>query len=167
MKRCSTIAFLLCLVAFIACTIYDYRQLPEKVASHFNREGLADGWMSAFSFTWTTTALGLGIPTFILVVVYSIRFLPAELLNAPKAHYWRDPKNYKKACEVLFVYSLWFSCAFLIWKIFLSRLLVEANQLTPPRLDNEKVLSLTILLLSFTTVWTIALLLRFLKTDKR
>lgn len=163
MKHLATITLIVCGVLLIGIALADHQQLPEKIASHFNGKGVPNGWASRSSFTLSMIAIGLGVPAFTIGIMYSIRFFPAKFLNVPNPTYWRDPENYRKACDFLFKSSLWFSCAFIIWQIFFSHMIVEANRVVPPHLDGGKVILLTIPLLIFTFFWVIALLLRFLK----
>lgn len=165
MKRLAIISGIVSAVLLIGMAFVYYQQLPEKIASHFNGRGKADGWMSRESFSLTMVAIGLGIPAFVIAMMYAIRFLPANFLNVPNPNYWRDPQNYPKACDFLFTSSLWFGCAFMIWQIFFSLMIVAANQISPPHLDNGRVILLTLPLLGFTFGWIVTLILRFLKTE--
>ena len=165
MKPLATIFLILCAVLLVGVAIADHQQLPGRIASHFDGNGTPDGWTSRASFTWSMIAVGLGIPAFVIGIMYSIRFFPAKFLNVPNPTYWRDPKNYKKACDFLFVSSLWFGSAFLIWQIFFSHMIVAANQISPPHLDSGKAILFTIPLLVFTFGWIIVLVMRFFRTD--
>lgn len=167
MKHLATISLIICAALLVGITILDHQQLPEKIASHFNGSGTPNGWMSRSSFTLSMVAIGLGIPFFAIAIMYLIRFFPAKFLNIPHPAYWRDPKNYRKACDFLFMSSLWFGCSFIIWQIFFSRLIVGANRISPPHLDSGKVILLTIPLLVFTFAWIVVLLMRFFKIDNK
>ena len=164
MKAASVILLLICTVTLVAVSVYSHQQLPDKIASHFNGSGTADGWTGRSSFTMTMLAVGLGIPAFVVGIMYSIRFFPAKYLNVPNSSYWREPTNYRKACDFLFVSSLWFASAFLLWQTFFSRLIVSANLVSPPHLNSTHALLMTVPLLGFTFAWVIAIVLRFLRT---
>ncbi len=165
MKLFAAILLILCAALLVGVAIADHQQLPDRIASHFDGGGKPNGWMSRSSFTWSMITVGVGIPAFVIGIMYSIRFFPAKFLNVPNPAYWRDPKNYRKACDFLFTSSLWFGSAFLIWQVFFSHMIVAANQIAPPHLDSGKVILLTIPLLVFTFGWVIVLVMRFLKTD--
>lgn len=165
MKRLAIISGIVCAVLLISMDFVYYQQLPEKLASHFNGSGKADGWMSRGSFSLYMMAIGLGVPAFVIAMMYAIRFLPAKFLNVPNPTYWRDPQHYPKACEFMFTSSLWFGCAFMIWQIAFSQTIVAANQISPPHLDNGRVILLTLPLMGFTFGWMVFLILRFLKTE--
>jgi uncharacterized membrane protein len=164
MRLTATILFVLCAALLLRVALTDQQMLPDRMASHFDANGVPNGWSSKSSFTWNTLALGMGIPAFVIGIMYSIRFAPPKFLNVPNPTYWREPQNFRKACDCLFTSSLWFGSAFLVWQAFFSHTIAKANQLSPPHLDSGKVFLLTLPLLVFTFGWVIALLLRFLKT---
>jgi uncharacterized membrane protein len=164
MKPASVIILLVCAAILVASAIHGHQQLPDKIASHFNGGGVANGWMGRSSYTMTMLAVGFGIPAFVVGIMYSIRFFPAEYLNVPNPSYWREPKNYKKACDFLFFSAIWFASAFLLWQAFFSRLIVTANLVSPPHLNSTHALLMTVPLVAFTFAWVVLLILRFLKT---
>lgn len=164
MKSASVIILLICTVILVAAAVYGHQQLPDRIASHFNESGVANGWMGKTSFTMTMLAVGLGIPAFVVGIMYSTRFFPAKYLNVPNPSYWREPTNYRKVCDFLFVSSLWFASAFLLWQTFFSRLIVSANLVSPPHLNSTHALLMTVPLLGFTFAWVVVIVLRFLRT---
>jgi len=165
MKPASVIVFLVCIAILAVAAIDGHQQLPDKIASHFNGSGVANGWMDKLSFTTTMLAAGFGIPALVIAIMYSIRFFPAKYLNVPCPSYWREPDNYNKACDFLFISSFWFASAFLIWQVFFFRLIVSANQVSPAHLNSGLTILMTVPLLVFTLAWIIAIVLRFLKTE--
>lgn len=110
-------------------------------------------------------AVGIGIPALIVGVTFSARFLPPKFLNFPPPSYWRKPKNFRRACAFLFHSSLWFACAFLLWQSAFSHLIAQANQISPPHLNNTHVAILTIALLVVTLAWFFVLTIYFVKTS--
>lgn len=145
----------------------DSQQLPTRIATHFDGNGAPNGWSETKSFMLIVLATGFGVPLFTMGIAYSIRFFPADFLNVPNSTYWRKPESYLKAYQFLFTSSFWFASAFLLWQTALSRLVVSANRLSPPWLDNGKVMLLTIPLLAFVFLWVVALVVWFLRTDHK
>ncbi len=135
------------------------------MASHFNAAGEANGWMSKTAFTALMLAIGLGIPAFVIGVMSVLRHFPAEYLNVPNADYWRAPGNYEKACAFLLASAYWFGCAFLIWQILFSRLVVAANLVSPPRFDSAAAFLFTVPLLLAAFGSVAVIILRFLQRD--
>jgi uncharacterized membrane protein len=67
--------------------------LPERVASHFNAAGEADGWMTRDAFL----KFNLGM-TFFVATVFALtpRFIartPTEMINLPNKEYWLAPER--------------------------------------------------------------------------
>jgi len=88
-----------------------YAQLPEVVASHFNRGGVANGWQTKSAFFGVLVAVsllaavvGFGIPRIIIS-------LPMELINLPNKRYWLAPEHISDTMEFLKRFFAWFGCA--------------------------------------------------------
>ncbi|MBE2179768.1 MAG: DUF1648 domain-containing protein [Chthoniobacterales bacterium] len=165
MRTVSVVILLACSILFAGAVASGHRELPETIATHFDGNGKADGWTGRTSFTVCSLAMGFGVPVFVIGIMYAVRFFPAKYLNVPNPDYWRSPENYRRACDFLFVSSLWFGSAFMLWQVLFLRLIVEANRASPPHLDGGKVVLFTVPLLAFTFGWAVVLILRFLKTD--
>lgn len=165
MKLFSLIFLLLCAALFLGVTISGQQSLPEKVASHFDSKGTANGWMDRSAFTSSMVVMGFGLPAFVAALIFSIRLFPSRFLNAPHAEYWRKPRNHRVICDFLFHSSLVFGGTFLIWQTILFGLVISANQTSPPRLNTVLTVLSTVPLLAFIVGWVVALLFRFQKTD--
>ncbi len=76
------------LLAFMVQVVICLPQFPERVASHFNGAGVADGFMSRSSFGVLMVVLNLGVPLFIFSIAQVLRFLPDSLINMPNRDYW-------------------------------------------------------------------------------
>lgn len=150
--------------AVLASALFGWQELPQKMASHFNASGVADGWMNRTPFVASMLAFGLSIPAFVLVFLYCARFLPPQVLNLPNPAYWRAPENYGRACEILFRSALVFAGGFLLWQAAFLHLIVRANKTHPPVLDSSQAFLLTAILLAFSCGWVITLIARFMKT---
>lgn len=87
---------------FVASVIYLSRFLPEKVATHFNAAGVANGWMTPGGHVQFTLTSGFGLSVLIVGLFYALRFLPPSFLNVPRKEFWMKPENYTTACAFLF-----------------------------------------------------------------
>lgn len=151
-------------LAYVGFCLWLQPQLPDRVASHFNDQGAADGWTDRSGFTTLMLASGLGMAVVFAGIGYAIRFLPASLLNVPNRDYWRKPENHRRACGWIFGSFLWFGSALMIWQAALFHLVAKANDHSPAQLDNGKVMGIGTVLLAFVLFWVVALLRRFRKT---
>lgn len=149
--------WLICLISFSIYIVMSAEHLPEKVAQHFDLNGKANGWATRDTYVIQFLSLGCGVSAGTVGLLYAMRFFPARFLNVPRPDYWRQPANYQKACDILLQFGYVFSGLFLMWLAAVHALLVQANQSTPPVLNNLKMMSLTGALLLATTVWVAAL----------
>ncbi|RYD31614.1 MAG: DUF1648 domain-containing protein [Verrucomicrobiaceae bacterium] len=164
MKPPAAAILFLGLAVALASTFLGWQAFPEKMASHFNAAGVADGWMNRTSFVAIMLAVGLSIPAFILTLLYCVRFLRPQVLNLPNPAYWMAPENYRRASEILFRSALVFAGGFLLWQAAFLQLIVKANQTQPPALDPAKAFLFTAILLVFSLAWVVALIFRFMRT---
>ena len=133
-SKLSLVVLFVGAIVFVASVFYLAAHLPERVASHFNASGQPNGWMPRGQHVLIITLVGLGIPLFIIGLLYSTRFLPPSFLNVPNAAYWRSPDHYPEACNMIFRWSFWFAALHLVWATILNYQLVEANRLPAPHL---------------------------------
>ena len=117
----------ICYVIFFAFVVGSYGALPEKVASHFDMAGHADGWMSRESCVGFTIGLGILMPAFVVAVMAGARKIPISFINLPHRDYWLAPERRKAALGVLFRYSLWFASLNVLFVTGLHGLVVQAN----------------------------------------
>src|SRR5882724_4015238 len=70
-----------------------YSQLPDVVQSHFNREGMPNGWQSkpVFFFFFLGATVIATLITFGLPAI--IRSMPTEIINLPHKAYWLSPQR--------------------------------------------------------------------------
>lgn len=164
--KLPTKILMLSLAIFVGWLMRDAASLPDKLATHFDGAGHPNGWMTRAQHLTFLMLFGLGMPAFVIGLCYSIRFLPASALNVPKAAYWRSPEHFPEACRILFEHSLWFASLLLIWMTLLNSLVVSANRIIPPHLDNSSVLLLAGGLLACAAVWVAELCWRFARTPE-
>ena len=146
---------------FLAHLALTARQLPERVASHFNGAGEPNGWMSRTTHLEFMAGLGTGLPLLLVVVAVLVRFLPAGLINIPNREYWLGPERRRQTGEELFTACLWLACLGAAFLTGLNALLVDANLRHPPSLSGASLATLTGLFLLALGGWIVALLLHF------
>ena len=161
--------FLMCLLlagtalVFVSTHVVWLADLPERLATHFNASGKANGWMSRRSHGSFMLVFGLGVPAFILTLGSTMRFLPASLMNVPRRDYWHQPQHYPEACAIMFSWSQWQAAGLLVWMTLLNHEIVKANLLKPPHLSSTNTWALTSALLLSTGLSVAWMSWRFLK----
>src|SRR5437667_366923 len=70
-----------------------YAELPAVVASHFNAQGVPNGWQTKSAFF----AVFVGVSVLAVLVGFGIpriiSLMPPELINLPKKQYWLAPAH--------------------------------------------------------------------------
>lgn len=151
----------LALAGFILSVFSLAPSLPEQIATHFNANGEADGWMTRTQHVTYFSLVGFGLPLFLMGMCYATRYLPATALNVPNAAYWRSKENYLRACQILFEWSVWLSVATLIWLAMLHYQLIDANRTQPPVLNTQNLIAITALYLGFLLIAVVGLLAKY------
>lgn len=72
-------------IALIAVTIYGLMTLPDRIPTHFDMDGKANGWGKP-----TSLLILPGFCLFMLVQLWALRFVPTSLMNFPGP---RTPEN--------------------------------------------------------------------------
>ena len=80
--------WMLSVAALIVQVVYGYTDLPERVASHFDGSGRADGWSSRDAFIATWYGVIVLVNIWPLVIGPLMRKLPPGLLSLPNKEYW-------------------------------------------------------------------------------
>lgn len=162
----SWAALLLAAVALVMLHLEWTPQLPERVAVHFGSEGKANRWAAKDASGVGTLWVHLGTAGFVVLLTSLVHHLPANLVNVPKAEYWRRPENYPRTCRWLSGWGRWFAAAHLAWACGMDRQLFLANLRQPARLDSDATLALIAAAILGTAVMTGLLMLRFMRVPE-
>ena len=137
---------------------YFYPQLPDPMASHFDFEGVPDGWMPKEKFlgvmggTWIMLLVLLAIPTLLAMKI------PASLVNLPHKDYWLAPQRSKETRRVVARRMSWISAATMLLMGCLWHETIVANLPPHPPLS---IWTPFVLYLAFTVLWCGELIWRF------
>lgn len=138
-------------------------QLPVRAATHFNWQGAADGWKGRDELIRFTLAIGIGVPFFIVIVFSCLRFVPARFVNLPNREHWLSPEHQAESIAWVARSGLWLACAVLVFMGFLHYHVVQANTVTPPKLDSSSLMVVASGLMLFQLIFIVRILLRFSK----
>ena len=123
------------LAGLLACLIATAPRLPERVASHFNAAGVADGWMSRSAYLWTMGGTAAGVALLMLGVGFGTRYLPASAINLPHREYWLAPERQADTYAAFECFGLWMAAIQAVLVLGIHLLVVEANERQPPELS--------------------------------
>jgi uncharacterized membrane protein len=108
-------------------SIYFYPQLPERLSSHYNAQGVANGWSTKGTFFMLYALLiGLMLAIFTLIPRL-IRKLPSALINLPNKDYWLAPERRDQTLEAFASQMRWFGVAVIAILVFSFQLALSAN----------------------------------------
>lgn len=162
-SRSARVLFFAILGAGILQCLHDLPLLPDRVASHFDPSGNANGWMTKPQFLLTYVLA--------LVPALAVEFwIPRRIaktgegrLRLPNKQYWLAPE---RRCETLAYFErffAWYGCAFLALEVFAMGLAMRANLETPPRLPTTPIVSAILAFVLFNLVGVITMFRRFSK----
>lgn len=108
------------------------RGLPERVATHFNLAGRADGWMSRSAHVGWALAGGLVVPAIVVGAMFMTRFVSDDSVNLPHKEYWLAEGRRAETMDYLLRHAIWLGCWVVLLFVGLQYLVVEANGRRPP-----------------------------------
>ena len=91
MLRLGRIALSLAALAAAVQLVRAAAVLPQRVASHFDLSGHADGWMDRGDFLLLWACLSAGIYAMFVALATFLPRLPKALINLPYRDYWLAP----------------------------------------------------------------------------
>lgn len=151
---------------FVAHIWLTARNLPPKIATHFNAAGQADGWMSRDTHILSFIGLGLGMSAFIIGLCYGIRWFPKARLSIPNQAFWQRPANRPAALNHIFYQAFWLGTLALAFLATVNHFVVVANQPDAAPLAGRVLQVATVGFISGIILW-IFLLVRFFQKPKR
>lgn len=112
--------------------VWYWPQLPEKLATHFDAQGRANGWMDKQSATILTCSLVALMPLFFVGISVGIRWLPTSMINMPHREYWLSGERREETLRWMLGWMMWFSVAITIFFVAINHLIFLANRDVQP-----------------------------------
>jgi uncharacterized membrane protein len=161
-RRLSLMVFLGLLAICAGYGVYNYPQLPEKVASHFGPSGRPDAWSTKTAFMIFYFVM-LGVQAILFLGIgFGMSKIPISLINLPNKEYWLSEERKQETVDFMFSYFLWFGSATFI---FLLDIYYQCFQVNLGKADSLPHFMLsTGLFIGVTIVWVAGLFLKFRKT---
>lgn len=156
--------FVILLMVAVSFVVGTSGALPERVASHFDATGLANGYMTRDGYRLFMLAFSLGFPLLMVALISWLPRLVPDLTNIPNRAYWFAPERRETTLATLEAYALRLGCLLTVMAGGVHWLVIRANGVAPPRLENAPFLALLGAFLAALTLWIVMLLRRFRKT---
>lgn len=157
----SLVALLLTGVAGILLVVVQWRRLPERVASHFNASGAADGWMSRDSHLLLAAGLFIGMTALFVVIGASMRRLPARWISLPNRDLWLSGDREAQTRRELAAWCYGFGALLNLFLAVVFQLVYLANFTEPPALDSTVMLACLVAYLGLSLGGVIAMISRY------
>jgi hypothetical protein len=118
--------------------------------------------MGCSTHLFSMGAIGLGVPLFLVVVFFMVRFLPDYAINIPNREYWLSPERRAETCADLMGRILWLGSLIVCQVAGIHYLIIQANT-GKEHLSVIPTLMLMGTFLGAVAVWIISLLRHFSK----
>jgi serine/threonine-protein kinase len=153
------LAFLL--AGFVAFIGHSSKQLPDRVATHFDLHGKPNGWMTRAQHVKFSVGVGVGTPVLVVGVFALVRKTKGWGLNIPNKAFWLAPERQQTTFAFLRRHGYWLAGSLVIFHAGLFESVVLANSRTPAYLAPTHVAWLTGGFLVFLAIWIAVLFARF------
>jgi uncharacterized membrane protein len=162
--KAARVAFTLLLVLSVAQIAYHYPRLPDRLASHFNAAGDADGFVGKNGFLGLHLGALALVAAIFLVLPGFLHWIPPSWISHPRKDYWFAPERRQVSIERLGRQLTWFGVPVLLFLLLVMELVIRAN--LPgggARIDSRVLwaaLGAYLLLLVAWLIWTVVPLFR-------
>lgn len=156
-------AFVLTYMALVLYVNFTNPQLPERVATHFGANGMANGWMTRHGHITFTTLVPLGLLAFLALVFWLITLNP-QSLNIPHRDYWIAPERRRATFCILAGQNLILSAIVTLFLASIHWSILTANLATPPKLSGVTLTAPVAGFIGLMVLWGIGLASRFSMT---
>ena len=161
MRRIVCFLFPLALLGVLAYLVTTSASLPERVASHFGANGMANGYMTRDGYRTFIVSFALGVPLLVVAVVALFPRAFPGAINIPDRDYWMAPERREKTLGYLTGWACSLGSILALFIAAIHSAVRVANEYDPPRLPSAL---LFILLAAFgvaMVVWIAALATHF------
>ena len=158
----SSIFFFLLLVGLVQAN-YQAARLPRMIATHFGKDGAANGWQTKGVSFYTEAVLVLLAASIAFGLPRLLEMLPLSLINLPNKEYWFAPERRANTLAYFRAYLAWFGCALLAFLLVVYELVFRANLVFPHQLSTTAFVAALFTFLAFVLLWVIRLIVHFSK----
>jgi uncharacterized membrane protein len=165
--RTAAAVFIALAIVSVGLLVESSRQLPERVASHFNGAGEANDWMSRPVHLVFMGVFVLGLPLSMAALFFCTRYFSANAFNIPHRELWLAPENRARVDTMMFKRGLWFGSLLMVFANAIGLLVIDANQQPVPHLNNQLFGLALVLFLVALIVWCVGFVRFFGQTPDR
>ena len=151
---------LICLTVFaVVFIVYTTRYLPETVATHFDGNHQASGWMSRDGYMIFMLFFMIGISTLVSFIVGTLPRKFPHWTNLPNRDYWLSPERREESLRFLSAHGKRLGGLIVMMMLGMHYVILKANHIQPPMLPLS-IFTSVIFGFSLALVWWIVRLYR-------
>jgi uncharacterized membrane protein len=137
-KSTAEILFLLAVAGAALFVARTGGTLPDVLATHFGPSGAANGFMTRTFYVRCMLMFVVLLPLALNFLIGRVLRLPNTRVNIPHREYWLAPERRANTIDLLQRHMKFFGVLLVAFLCYVHWLLVQANTLSPPALDNER-----------------------------
>ena len=160
----SAVVFTIVLVGYFAFLDCTYSVMPPRMATHFDAQGQANGWMNRSSAVIFQGVIGLIVPGVLLAVIFMLRFAPQKQINMPRADFWFGPEHRRETCAYIMRQGFWLASMLVLFQYAIWYELIQSNSEKIPQLSLTVFLSVIGVFAVALVAWVMNLFRHFRKT---
>ena len=159
----ACVLLVLLLIASAGYQVATAGAFPDRVASHFNWAGHANGWMTREGYLTWMIAFGIVLPVIVTALVGLLpRAWPGlAFVNLPNRDYWFAAERRDASLAHLGRHACWLGCLMVLMADGVHALVLRAHDTNPPQLPTLPFLALLTAFLLAVGAWIVVLYRRF------
>jgi uncharacterized membrane protein len=143
-----------------------YAKLPDVMPSHFNANGVPNGWMPKSDFFLFLLPAGLLIAVIAFLSPKLMAILPPNMINLPNKDYWLAPERRAETVQYFEAALSWFGCAIFSLILFTFYIAAQAS-LNPSRgFDSTSMFIALGAFFAFLIFWLVRITSHFFRTPE-
>jgi TRAP-type C4-dicarboxylate transport system permease small subunit len=126
---------LICLTVFASVfIIYTTQYLPSTVATHFDADNRANGWMSRHGYVLFMLGFLISVPAFVSFVVGALPRRYPDWTNVPNRDYWLAAERREESLSFLAAHGMRLACLIVMMMLGMHYTILVANRMQLPAL---------------------------------
>jgi uncharacterized membrane protein len=135
--------------------------LPENIAIHFGKNGLADAWKSRQEYRFLIVLALASFPLLLVALLAGLPLLTNGRGQIPNHEYWFTEERRKPTATFLITHACWLGCLTVAVIYGVHVTIVQANSVSPPILNTNRLMTILVIYLCGLVWWMSTFLRHF------
>jgi uncharacterized membrane protein len=166
MSRFSLLLFSALLLVSTFLTLSGVGDLPERVATHFNTNGVADAWTNRNQYRLFILLLLVGLPSLLILLVAGLPRYTEGKGQIPNCEYWFAQERRHLTESFLINHAYWLGCLTVAVVYGIHILILRANSLTPSVLAIDRLSTMLVVYLCGLVWWMVTFIRHFQRSGQ-